>query len=233
MTVETSEIPPELIEKEVPSNAVKVMADAVDAGHAPAAVDDAAKPTEIPVTVIHASEFFPEIVVGEKITPAAAPVPPIEQPPEQPRGRGRPKGSPNRPKGPDFSDMQVAPVIPVDYAAMSNQIFALTTGVASAYFGPEWKPRSQEEQDGVVKTLEVYLKSKEVKDIPPGLMLCFVVACYAAPRITEPGTKGKLLQWWQSVKLGWSWFKFKFFGRKTAKFNPVVVDKEPNAEKAS
>ena len=215
----------DILATEIPPDAIKVNPSAVDAGHTaadletPAIVTDNGEvkpPVTIPVATIPSSDFFPEIVVGDPVAQRPPVLPPVTSPePEQSQPTiGRPKGSRNRPKAPDFSDLATKPAIPVDYAKLSNVIFDLTTGVAVSYFGPEWQPKTPEEKNSVTQALEEYLKVKEVKDIPPGLMLTIIVACYAAPRLREPGTSTKLAVWWEKIKFGWGWFKFKFLGKK-------------------
>lgn len=124
---------------------------------------------------------------------------------------GRPKGSINAPKA-DFSDLtqKIADTSPVDYQFMSEMMFNMTTGTLAGMFGPEWLPRedapgsnSSKEKDNVVACIKVYLQKKEVKDIPPGIMLTIVAVAYAGPRLKAPATATK-------IKLGFAWLKSKF-----------------------
>lgn len=135
---------------------------------------------------------------------------------EQPkRGRGRPKGSTNKPKA-DFSDINAATKPPVDYGLMANMTFDMSTGILANVFGPEWLPAPPAkeglpgERDVVVASLKTYFESKQVQDLPPGLMLTVVLSSYALPRFRQPTTAGKL-------KLTWVWIKTKvggFFAKK-------------------
>lgn len=90
----------------------------------------------------------------------------------------------------------------VNYRALSEMTFDMATGIAAGVFGDEWKPREEAERQAVCVPLAAYLKSKNVTDIPPGVMLCVVVIAYSAPRLRAPSTAGKL-------KLAWEWVKAK------------------------
>lgn len=157
--------------------------------------------------------------------PPSIPIPPVNGDSGEPkrRGRGRPPGSKNR-MTPNFDDIPPAAVVEVDYKQMSCALFDMSTGILTNAFGPEWQPRPPEQVGGldergaVCTALEVYLKSKQAKDIPPGLMLTIVVVAYAAPRLQAPTTKEKLLP-----MANWCWMKIKsFFGRKKS-FEPQVI----------
>jgi hypothetical protein len=80
----------------------------------------------------------------------------------------------------------------VNYRKFAEQMFDMTTGIATGALGPEWKPKNPEERESVVVPLEVYLRSQEIPDLPPGVVLAIVVCAYAAPRLREPATKEKI-----------------------------------------
>lgn len=127
---------------------------------------------------------------------------------------GRKPGVKNTVK-PNFDDLtskvaESAQSLDVDYKFMAEMIFNMTTGSLCGFFGPEWAPRedspgsnTSREKDNTIECMRVYLKSREIKDIPPGLMLTFVAVAYAAPRLKAPATNEKL-------KVGWYWLKSKF-----------------------
>lgn len=136
------------------------------------------------------------------------------------RGRGRPRGSRNKP---NFDDVTAAETV-VNYDELAGFVFDSSTGTLAMALGDEWRARSDDERKSVVAVLAVYLKSKQVKDIPPGVMLTIVLLAYATPRLKEPATASK-------IKLGWSWLRFKvwpsfanFFRRK--KSNVVKMPHE-------
>lgn len=144
------------------------------------------------------------------------------------RGRGRPPGAKNKAtpapeptapgsSKPNFDDAEgktkaAESAKPIDYMGMSKMIFQMSTGTLANIFGPEWLPRPAQpgmpgEEEIVIVHLATYLKSKEIPDIPPGVMLCLVLSMYAAPRFQAPTTKEK-------VKGVWFWIKSKFTKRK-------------------
>lgn len=158
--------------------------------------------------------------------PAGANAAPVQDPPpamgqgqtEEKRGRGRPPGS--KTKKPDFSDLTPQ----VDFSALAGNLVDMSTGTAATMIGPEWHPRSPEERQMLVSNLANYLKAKDVKDIPPGWMLVFVVGAYSMPRFSQPATKEKL-------RFGWTWIKIKvipFFRRKRKSAAPLTI--VPKAE---
>jgi hypothetical protein len=176
------------------------------------------------------SEQPPEVPEPEQTPETLSPEPADPDGQAQPqKRRGRPPGRKNTPK-PDFSDIpgaQAAEVL-VDYKQMSCALFDMTTGVLATSLGPEWQPRPVQkvgeivvdERGAVCSALEVYLKSKQAKDIPPGLMLTIVVVAYAAPRLQAPSTKEKLLP---AAK--YAWMKVKsFFSRKRATIQIIPAD---------
>lgn len=140
------------------------------------------------------------------------------------RGRGRPPGSKSKGK-PDFSDLTPQ----VDFTTLAGNLVDMTTATAASIIGPEWHPRSPEERQMLIANLANYLKAKDVKDIPPGWMLVFVVGAYSMPRFSQPATKEKL-------KFGWTWVKIKFlpFFRRKKKPAPfTVVPNDPVSDAAN
>lgn len=148
----------------------------------------------------------------------ATPLPAIPPTAEQPkRGRGRPPGSGNKPR---FDDLQIQPEqqSTVNFAATAELLVDMATGGAATVLGPEWNPRGPEEKKMVVDATANYLKAKDIKDLPPGVVLCFVIAAYSLPRMSQPKTKEK-------IAMGWTWFKMKIFGRRSEK--PANVFSDP------
>lgn len=150
----------------------------------------------------------PELPLGNAGTP-----PPVSEAVAEPRKRGRPKGSKNTPKA-AFGDVeQIAAVAaepikpPVDYAAMSGAVFDMATSTLGIALGPEWLPKNPQEREMVCVPLQAYFSAKQVEDLPPGLMLTFVLVAYAVPRMKEPPTANKL-------RLGWQWLRSKLRRKK-------------------
>ena len=164
-------------------------------------------------------------------TPAAPAASATPAAPGTKRGRGRPPGSKKRIATPvqspggeippaDFSDIspgetetetQTAELTPeqaaTDYTALANITFDTGVGVLTLVFGQEWQAQNDSERSAVVKSLQSYYVAKQVKDIPPGVMLSIVCLAYAAPRLKHPNTSEKL-------KNAWLWFKVKILRRK-------------------
>jgi len=180
---------------------------------------------DIPETINVVAE---DALLGEP--PASEPTEsePTESVEPKKRRVGRPPGSKNKPHA-DFSDIPPATgvEIVVDYKQMSCALFDMTAGILTNTLGPEWQPRAPEtiggldERGAVVSAMEVYLKSKNAKDIPPGLMLTIVIVAYAAPRLQAPSTKEKLLP-----MAYYCWGKIKsFFGRKIGRVEIIQAAK--------
>jgi hypothetical protein len=120
----------------------------------------------------------------------------------------------------------------VDYMALSAMMFGMTTNVLAQALGSEWLPRPGRpeqsrpglapipampgEDQMVVPVLAKYLESKQMPDLPPGIMLTLVLAAYAAPRFREPATKEK-------IKGVWFWVRSKL-GRKNKQVAKVVSE---------
>ena len=147
------------------------------------------------------------------------------------KGTGRPKGSRTRSKGGRFAPGSSSPAFDgdggggggpsfsgneqqaVDYEALANMAFDMGTQSMAMLIGEEWLPRKLKSPSGaefderltIVPALAKYLESKEVPDLPPGVVLCLCVAMYSSARFRMPNTR---------EKLGglFSWVKGKVFG---------------------
>lgn len=193
----------------------------------PATPEIKIKPATVPDPVTETKVVTPEDLLAGVPgigTGEAPPLQPGDTTPEGEikRGRGRPKGSRNKPL---FDDVKEATKPQVDYSIMANMTFDMGTGLLANVFGPEWLPAPSPkegipgERDVVVASLKTYLESKQVQDLPPGLMLTVVVCAYALPRFQQPTTSGK-------VKMGWIWLKAKV-GGFFAKKKKVVISTVP------
>jgi hypothetical protein len=130
----------------------------------------------------------------------------ISQIPGEPGGAPSPEPGQSQPENP-----APAPAA-VDYKATAFLMVGMGTSTLAMIFGPEWQPENEAERDQLINAVEIYLQTKQCADIPPGAMLCIVLAVYSSKRFHQPSTKGKL------VKV-WFWLKSKFSRRKA---NPVV-----------
>jgi hypothetical protein len=122
---------------------------------------------------------------------------------------------------PDFSDITGEPasgpeLAPSDvkvssprFEAMATMTFDMSTGLMARIFGPEWLPNDKEpmERATVVMAIKKYYESIDLPDMPPGMMLCFVIAMYSAPRLAAHPTRTKL-------QGAWLWLKSKFSRRQ-------------------
>lgn len=88
----------------------------------------------------------------------------------------------------------------VDHAAIAGVVFDMSTNGLAVALGAEWKSESAEEKAMVVGPLANYFRAKDVKDVPPGVLLCFVIAAYSAKRVAHPNTKGKLIAAYVTIK---------------------------------
>lgn len=177
---------------------------------------------EKPVSV-SAEDLLADSIVSDG-GPLPQPLPPEERPPTVEAASGT--GKRRYRKKADFDDVQKAiepQKEPPNYNLMSNMLFDMTTGLLANTLGPEWLPKVEEnakegdptERGMVVGSLEEYLKSRKVEDIPPGLMLTVVVCAYSLPRIRQPSTASKL-------SMTWTWLKSKFIRRRKISLVPSI-----------
>jgi len=142
------------------------------------------------------------------IAPGQAPLPGLGEEPDftdiSPLGANQGQQQPQEPTTP-----------PVNYDAMAGALFDMTTGLLTASLGPEWQPRAPEEKTMVVQGVAAYMRAKGMDDIPPGLMLTFVITAYAGPRLAAPPTRSKL-------QLAWAWLRSKLSKRKF-QFQPSTL----------
>lgn len=114
----------------------------------------------------------------------------------------------------DFSDLSApAPEPAPDYDMLAAVSFDMGANTLSMVFGPEWQPQNETERASVIGALKTYFKAKEVKDIPPGMLLAIVLSAYAAPRLRAPSTSSKLA-------MAWAWFKNKLRRRPALQLAP-------------
>jgi hypothetical protein len=112
----------------------------------------------------------------------------------------------------------------VNYRQLAEVCFDLSTNTAGAIIGPEWRASGPAEREGMLVPLEMYLRAQEVKDIPPGAILCFAIAGYVTVRLQVPNTRTKF-------NLAWAWIKSKMPGKRKH-FAPKIVNNEnPFSEK--
>ena len=72
---------------------------------------------------------------------------------------------------------------------------ALTEIVCVAALGEDWAMH-EGERASLSSAWGAYLDSKGLKDIPPGFILAIALSTYAAPRVSKPTTKSRLVSIW-------------------------------------
>jgi hypothetical protein len=117
--------------------------------------------------------------------------------------------------GPTLDPTEIKPST-ARFEAMATMTFDMSTALMARIFGPEWLTNEKEpmERASVVLAIKKYYESVDLPDIPPGYMLCFVIAAYAAPRLGAQPTRTKL----QAV---WLWLKMKFTRKQ--KQPPIIT----------
>lgn len=111
-----------------------------------------------------------------------------------------------------------------DYTQLAGLTFDMSVSSLQVIFGDEWKPENAEERNAVVGAVAKYMQAKGVQDIPPGVLVAFVVAAYAGKRVTHPNTKTKLINAYVKIKpyfaRAWDWLT-GFFRKKSP--NAVIA----------
>jgi hypothetical protein len=95
---------------------------------------------------------------------------------------------------------------------LGAQVAGLVFMMGQLVGGEEWAPRQDPESganefDVMSQAWGKYLEAKNMKDIPPGVMLAFVMAAYVGPRLFMPKTKTRL----QKAK---DWLVLKVYRRR-------------------
>jgi len=75
--------------------------------------------------------------------------------------------------------------------------------VSQLLLGPEWAPDTDDKKM-VPDAFTQYFASKKIEDVPPGLLLAFVLTTYALKRADKPTTKDRIAKLW-----GWMVSKFQ------------------------
>lgn len=86
----------------------------------------------------------------------------------------------------------------VDVAHASMAVTALFITGGQMFFGEEWKPESEAEQNALNKAFYDYFKAKGLGDLPPGVALACALGMYTSKRLAKPTTSQRI-----SYALGW------------------------------
>jgi hypothetical protein len=150
---------------------------------------------------------------ADGVTPKAKPGRPPKdvaaaQAREQQRARLR-SVTPGQGKPQKQTPIAVTPLAVVNYEAMGQAVASMWFNGGEMLLGPEWAPNTQEgEHTAVAGAFATYFKAVQMKDLPPGIALCFVLGIYTLKRATKPTVKSKL-------ELFGAWVKSKMaFGRR-------------------
>jgi hypothetical protein len=106
-------------------------------------------------------------------------------------------------------------------AIVAGQTIADTfIGCAHMALGDEWAPRldpatGMNERLAMGQAWGRYLESRDMRDIPPGVMVTMVMTMYALPRLVQPQTQSKLARFgnWSKEKLSPLLARFRRRGR--------------------
>lgn len=104
----------------------------------------------------------------------------------------------------------------VNYQAMGNMVAGMFFHGGTMVFGKDWQPdTSVGEHVAVAGAFTDYFKATQMRDIPPGVALCFVLGTYSMKRVaTKPDVQSRL-------KLFGAWIKSKMPRRKGASIYPI------------
>lgn len=128
------------------------------------------------------------------------------------RRRGRKGGtsssaSGEKQKKTTVSSGSVAGIDMTDYAVLGDLAAGMTAATGVMVFGAEWDFRDPAERQGMAMAYAEYMRAKEIRDIPPGMVLTMVLVSYSVPRLQLPETQSRM------QKIG-GWIKSKIAGRK-------------------
>ncbi len=87
----------------------------------------------------------------------------------------------------------VTPLAVVNYQAMGESVASMFFSVGTLALGPDWEPDTKEgEHLAVAGAFRDYFKATNMRDLPPGFALCFVLGVYTLKRAAKPTIKSKL-----------------------------------------
>lgn len=88
---------------------------------------------------------------------------------------------------------EITPLAVVNYQAMGESVASMWFHGGEMVFGPEWAPDTKEgEHLAVAGAFRDYFKATNMRDLPPGFALCFVLGVYSLKRANKPTVKTKL-----------------------------------------
>lgn len=83
--------------------------------------------------------------------------------------------------------------------ATGQSAASLTFVIGMAVFGSDGKP-SQDEINQVTYAYQTYFRAKNIRDLPPGVVLVTALATYTVPRLMKPKTTKKISTLWDRAR---------------------------------
>ncbi len=122
-------------------------------------------------------------------------------------------------------DAIAAPALAVvNYQAMGQAVASMFFSVGTLAFGTDWQPdESEGEPQAVAGAFRDYFKATNMRDLPPGFALCFVLGVYTLKRAAKPTMKSKL-------QLFGAWVKSKMPKRRGAGIYPIDSSQKSGLE---
>lgn len=92
--------------------------------------------------------------------------------------------------------IEVTPLAVVNYQAMGESVASMWFHGGEMVFGAEWAPDTHSgEHLAVAGAFRDYFKATNMRDLPPGFALCFVLSVYTLKRANKPTVKTRLQGW--------------------------------------
>lgn len=83
--------------------------------------------------------------------------------------------------------------------ATGQSAASLTFVIGMAMFGSDGKP-TQDEINQITYAYQTYFRAKNIRDLPPGIVLVTALATYTVPRMLKPKTSKKITTLWGKLK---------------------------------
>lgn len=123
--------------------------------------------------------------------------------------------TPSKARAKPVDQVQSPTMAVVNYQAMGQAVASMFFSVGTLAFGNDWQPDEQEgEHLAVAGAFRDYFRATNMRDLPPGFALCFVLGVYTLKRAAKPTMSSKL-------KLFGAWVKSKMPKRKGAGIYPI------------
>ncbi len=101
------------------------------------------------------------------------------------------------PTGIAFAEGQAAAEAEILVTGQSAASLTFLLGIMA--FKEDGKP-TQDEINQVTYAYQTYFRAKNIRDLPPGIVLATALITYAAPRLMKPKTSKKIAGVWEKIK---------------------------------